>query len=121
VAFYGATSGEAYVHGVAGERFAIRNSGARAVVEGLGDHGCEYMTGGRVVVLGGKTYDPLPGMRPGYFRGPAPDCGALQFGETVKLNVDYVGKVDREAARLREIRGLLAKPATAWPRLRSLN
>ena len=45
-------SGEAYIRGVAGERFAVRNSGARAVVEGVGDHGCEYMTGGRVVVLG---------------------------------------------------------------------
>jgi glutamate synthase domain-containing protein 3 len=52
VALYGATSGEAYIRGVAGERFAVRNSGAHAVVEGVGDHGCEYMTGGRVVVLG---------------------------------------------------------------------
>ncbi|HEY3412545.1 MAG TPA: glutamate synthase large subunit [Armatimonadota bacterium] len=52
VAFYGATGGEAYVRGVAGERFCVRNSGATAVVEGIGDHGCEYMTGGRVVVLG---------------------------------------------------------------------
>ena len=52
VALYGATSGEAYIRGVAGERFAVRNSGALAVVEGVGDHGCEYMTGGRVVILG---------------------------------------------------------------------
>ena len=52
VALYGATSGEAYIRGRAGERFAVRNSGALAVVEGVGDHGCEYMTGGRVVVLG---------------------------------------------------------------------
>src|ERR1039458_3736882 len=52
VALYGATSGEAYFNGMAGERFAVRNSGARAVVEGLGDHGCEYMTRGMVVVLG---------------------------------------------------------------------
>ena len=52
VSLYGATSGEAFVRGMAGERFAVRNSGARAVVEGVGDHGCEYMTGGRVVVLG---------------------------------------------------------------------
>ena len=52
VALYGATSGEAYICGVAGERFCVRNSGASAVVEGIGDHGCEYMTGGRVVVLG---------------------------------------------------------------------
>ncbi|QTM99549.1 glutamate synthase large subunit [Sediminibacillus dalangtanensis] len=58
VAFYGATSGEAYINGLAGERFAVRNSGAKVVVEGIGDHGCEYMTGGRVVVLGevGKNF-----------------------------------------------------------------
>ena len=49
VALYGATAGEAYFQGIAGERFAVRNSGAQAVVEGVGDHGCEYMTGGRVV------------------------------------------------------------------------
>ena len=52
MALYGATSGYAFVAGMAGERFAVRNSGARAVVEGVGDHGCEYMTGGRVAVLG---------------------------------------------------------------------
>jgi glutamate synthase domain-containing protein 3 len=52
VAFYGATGGEAFIRGVAGERFCVRNSGVHAVVEGVGDHGCEYMTGGRVVVLG---------------------------------------------------------------------
>ncbi len=52
VAFYGATSGEAYIRGIAGERFCVRNSGVNAVVEGIGDHGCEYMTGGKVVVLG---------------------------------------------------------------------
>ena len=51
VALYGATSGKAFINGVAGERFCVRNSGAVAVVEGVGDHGCEYMTGGRVVVL----------------------------------------------------------------------
>jgi glutamate synthase (NADPH) large chain len=58
VAFYGATSGEAYIHGTAGERFCVRNSGVKAVVEGIGDHGCEYMTGGTVVVLGdtGKNF-----------------------------------------------------------------
>ena len=55
---YGATSGKAFISGVAGERFCVRNSGASAVVEGVGDHGCEYMTGGRVVVLGktGKNF-----------------------------------------------------------------
>ncbi len=55
---YGATSGKAFINGVAGERFCVRNSGATAVVEGVGDHGCEYMTGGTVVVLGktGKNF-----------------------------------------------------------------
>src|SRR6202011_3299898 len=52
VILYGATGGQAFIRGVVGERFAVRNSGATAVVEGVGDHGCEYMTGGRVVVLG---------------------------------------------------------------------
>jgi len=52
VCLYGATSGEAFFNGMAGERFAVRNSGATAVVEGVGDHGCEYMTNGLVVVLG---------------------------------------------------------------------
>jgi len=58
VALYGATSGKAFISGVAGERFCVRNSGATAVVEGVGDHGCEYMTGGRVVILGrtGKNF-----------------------------------------------------------------
>ena len=58
VALYGATSGKAYINGVAGERFCVRNSGATAVVEGVGDHGCEYMTGGRAVILGptGKNF-----------------------------------------------------------------
>ena len=58
VALYGATSGKAFINGVAGERFCVRNSGAHAVVEGVGDHGCEYMTGGRVVILGrtGKNF-----------------------------------------------------------------
>ena len=52
VALYGAVTGEAYINGIAGERFCVRNSGATAVVEGIGDHGCEYMTGGIAVVLG---------------------------------------------------------------------
>lgn len=52
VCLYGATSGRAYMRGIASERFAVRNSGAIAVVEGVGDHGCEYMTGGIVLILG---------------------------------------------------------------------
>ncbi len=65
VALYGATSGEAYVRGLAGERFAVRNSGAHAVVEGVGDHGCEYMTGGRVVVIGRTGRNFAAGMSGG--------------------------------------------------------
>jgi glutamate synthase (ferredoxin) len=65
VAFYGATAGEAYIRGLAGERFCVRNSGVRAVVEGVGDHGCEYMTGGRVVVLGATGRNFAAGMSGG--------------------------------------------------------
>lgn len=65
VALYGATSGECYINGIAGERFAVRNSGAKAVVEGVGDHGCEYMTGGTVLVLGSTGKNFAAGMSGG--------------------------------------------------------
>jgi glutamate synthase (ferredoxin) len=65
VALYGATSGEAFLRGVAGERFCVRNSGAHTVVEGAGDHGCEYMTGGRVVILGATGRNFAAGMSGG--------------------------------------------------------
>jgi glutamate synthase (NADPH/NADH) large chain len=65
VAFYGATSGEAYIRGKAGERFCVRNSGVHAVVESVGDHGCEYMTGGRVVILGDTGRNFAAGMSGG--------------------------------------------------------
>lgn len=65
VAFYGATSGEAFIRGKAGERFAVRNSGANVVVESVGDHGCEYMTGGRVVILGETGRNFAAGMSGG--------------------------------------------------------
>ncbi|HEY5915241.1 MAG TPA: glutamate synthase subunit alpha, partial [Verrucomicrobiae bacterium] len=65
VAFYGATSGEAYIRGMAGERFCVRNSGLTAVVESIGDHGCEYMTGGRVIVLGPTGRNFAAGMSGG--------------------------------------------------------
>ena len=65
VAFYGATNGEAYIRGLAGERFCVRNSGVRVVIEGVGDHGCEYMTGGRVVVLGETGRNFAAGMSGG--------------------------------------------------------
>src|SRR4029079_5517830 len=62
---YGATAGKAFFRGLAGERFAVRNSGVQAVVEGVGDHGCEYMTGGHVVVLRRTGRNLGPGMRGG--------------------------------------------------------
>lgn len=65
VAFYGATSGKAFINGIAGERFCVRNSGCTAVVEGVGDHGCEYMTGGRVVILGSTGKNFAAGMSGG--------------------------------------------------------
>jgi glutamate synthase (ferredoxin) len=65
VAFYGATSGEAFIRGMAGERFCVRNSGVEAVVEGIGDHGCEYMTGGKVVILGKTGRNFAAGMSGG--------------------------------------------------------
>ena len=65
VALYGATSGEAYFRGIAAERFCVRNSGASAVVEGVGDHGCEYMTGGRAVILGPTGRNFAAGMSGG--------------------------------------------------------
>lgn len=65
VAFYGASAGEAYIQGIAGERFCVRNSGANVVVEGVGDHGCEYMTGGKVVVLGSTGRNFAAGMSGG--------------------------------------------------------
>ncbi|KAA3660325.1 MAG: glutamate synthase large subunit, partial [Calditrichaeota bacterium] len=66
VAFYGATTGEAFINGVAGERFCVRNSGVNAVVEGVGDHGCEYMTGGRVAILGRTGRNFAAGMSGGF-------------------------------------------------------
>ncbi len=65
VAFYGATSGEAFIRGKAGERFCVRNSGANVVVEGVGDHGCEYMTGGRAVIIGDTGRNFAAGMSGG--------------------------------------------------------
>jgi glutamate synthase (NADPH/NADH) large chain len=65
VCFYGATSGDAYISGVAGERFCVRNSGAQVVVEGIGDHGCEYMTGGIAIILGATGRNFAAGMSGG--------------------------------------------------------
>jgi len=93
VAFYGATSGKAYVNGAAGERFCVRNSGIDAVVEGVGDHGCEYMTGGRVVILGTIGRNFGAGMSGGvaYIQD---ETGMNRS----RINTDmvYVEKLDRE-------------------------
>jgi len=87
VALYGATSGEAYFSGVAGERFCVRNSGASVVVEGVGNHGCEYMTGGRVVVLGGIGQNFAAGMSGGiaYVLGESLEAVRRQCNEKLVL------------------------------------
>ena len=88
VILYGATSGEAYISGVVGERFGVRNSGATAVVEGVGDHACEYMTGGTVVVLGATGRNFGAGMSGGaaYVYDPAGVFPALLNREMVDLD-----------------------------------
>ncbi|MEC8741058.1 MAG: glutamate synthase subunit alpha, partial [Pseudomonadota bacterium] len=87
VILYGATGGEAYIRGIAAERFAVRNSGASAVVEGIGDHGCEYMTGGCVVVLGQTGRNFGAGMSGGiaYVWDPEGEFSKLCNSETFEL------------------------------------
>ena len=105
VALYGATSGEAFVRGVAGERFAVRNSGADAVVEGVGDHGCEYMTGGRVIVLGQTGRNFAAGMSGGIAYVLDPD-GSF----ALNCNIDMVALEHlEEAAEIELVRGLIAR------------
>lgn len=102
VCLYGATSGEAFIRGVAAERFAVRNSGANAVVEGTGDHGCEYMTGGRVVVLGATGRNFAAGMSGGiaYVLDRA-----HTFAGKVNMEMVELGKIEdpREIAELRQL------------------
>ncbi len=104
VALYGATAGEAYIRGQAGERFAVRNSGVKAVVEGVGDHACEYMTGGRVVVLGKTGRNFAAGMSGGiaYLFDPEQ---ALRF----HYNGEMVDLEDLTAADKTEVHGMLVK------------
>jgi glutamate synthase domain-containing protein 3 len=87
---YGATSGEAYINGIVGERFAVRNSGAKAVVEGTGDHCCEYMTGGRVVILGRIGRNFGAGMSGGiaYIWDPAKD--AIKYINPGMVDIEYL-------------------------------
>jgi len=93
VALYGATAGEAYIRGQAGERFAVRNSGAKAVVEGVGDHGCEYMTGGIVVILGETGRNFAAGMSGGmaFVYNPA-----LSFAERCNREMVEFDNLDEE-------------------------
>ncbi len=105
VALYGATSGKAFIAGQAGERFAVRNSGATAVVEGVGDHGCEYMTGGRVVVLGETGKNFAAGMSGGaaYVWDPRRDL-------YLRLNKELVSlEPVTETRDLDELRDLIAE------------
>ena len=104
VALYGATGGEAYVNGVAGERFAVRNSGVRAVVEGVGDHGCEYMTSGIVAVLGDTGKNFAAGMSGGvaYVWDPEGDFPSKCNTEMVRLEDTLAEKDERALRRLVE-------------------
>ncbi|HEV2441863.1 MAG TPA: glutamate synthase large subunit, partial [Steroidobacteraceae bacterium] len=105
VGLYGATSGEAYIRGMAGERFAVRNSGADAVVEAVGDHGCEYMTGGRIVVLGPAGRNFGAGMSGGiaYVLDEAGDFAS-------RVNAQMVG-IERleDAEEIARVRGMVER------------
>ncbi|MGK7909446.1 MAG: glutamate synthase large subunit [Synechococcus sp.] len=103
VAFYGATGGEAYIRGLAGERFCVRNSGVRAVVEGIGDHGCEYMTGGQTIVIGPTGRNFAAGMSGGvaYVLDEAGDFATRCNTEMV--NMERLEEPDE----IREVRDML--------------
>jgi len=105
VAFYGATSGEAYIRGMAGERFCVRNSGVNTVVESVGDHGCEYMTGGRVVVLGSTGRNFAAGMSGGiaYILDVKGDFAAKCNKQMVELE-----KLDQKI-EIDEVRSMIEK------------
>ncbi len=107
VAFYGATGGEAYIRGVAAERFCVRNSGARVVVEGVGDHGCEYMTGGRAVILGPTGRNFAAGMSGGIAWVYDPDG---QFPD--RCNLEMVELESSSEEDLIEIRGMIERHFT---------
>lgn len=105
VAFYGATSGSAYINGMAGERFCVRNSGVNAVVEGVGDHGCEYMTGGRVVVLGPTGRNFAAGMSGGiaYIYNTAKD-----FEQNCNKEMVHIERLENEA-EIEEVKGMIRR------------
>src|SRR5437867_3348857 len=95
---YGAIAGEAYFQGVAGERFAVRNSGAVAVVEGCGDHGCEYMTGGVVVVLGETGRNFAAGMSGGVAYVYDPDCRFENLCNFAGVEMELIAPADPAAS-----------------------
>jgi glutamate synthase (ferredoxin) len=105
VALYGATSGEAYIRGMAGERFCVRNSGVNAVVEAVGDHGCEYMTGGRVVVLGPTGRNFAAGMSGGVAY-VLDECGT--FARDVNRQMVGIGKLE-QPAEIAEVRAMIER------------
>ena len=108
VVLYGATSGEAYFRGIAAERFCVRNSGAKAVIEGIGDHGCEYMTGGRVVVLGATGRNFAAGMSGGIAYILDRDG---EFRRRCNMGMVELERVT-EAEDIRELRGLIENHAS---------
>ena len=101
---YGATGGELFVAGSAGERFAVRNSGAWAIVEGVGDHACEYMTGGVVVVLGETGSNVGAGMTGG-------ECYVLDATSSIlaRVNTQLVEARRPDSTQLSRLRGLVAR------------
>ncbi|MDR1615707.1 MAG: glutamate synthase large subunit, partial [Syntrophomonadaceae bacterium] len=99
VAFYGATSGEAFIHGIAGERFCVRNSGVTTVVEGVGDHGCEYMTGGKVVVLGKTGRNFAAGMSGGVAYIWDKDATFSMFCNKELVTIDELERQDVDLVR----------------------
>jgi len=96
VALYGATSGEMFIGGMAGERFAVRNSGATTVVEGIGDHGCEYMTGGRALILGKTGRNFAAGMSGGLAWVYNPDNSFAENCNTEMVDLDPLASDDKE-------------------------
>jgi glutamate synthase (NADPH/NADH) large chain len=113
---YGATSGEIYLRGVVGERFCVRNSGATAVVEGVGDHGCEYMTGGRVVVLGATGRNFAAGMSGGIAyvldESASGAASGAAGGFASLVNTELVDVVDLDDADREWLRAVLQRHLT---------
>ncbi len=115
---YGATSGEVFLNGIAGERFAVRNSGATAIVEGVGDHGCEYMTNGFVVVLGSTGRNFAAGMSGGV-AFVYDDQGDFTDRRCNKTSVDLEplaadADVEKVRSLLERHRDLTGSPRAAW-------